>query len=59
MITNRTIDKQEEQDFRFLKKWLPKMSGVSRAYLMGASKALLHVQILQEKGAGKKPDQCW
>lgn len=59
MIANRQTYKQEEQDFQFLKEWLPKISAVSRAYLKGASKALLYVQILKEKGVGKKPDQCW
>jgi len=35
---------QEEQDIGLLKAWLPKMSGEKRAYIKGASEALLYAQ---------------
>jgi hypothetical protein len=35
---------QEEQEIRLLREWLPKISGECRAYIKGATKALLYTQ---------------
>jgi hypothetical protein len=35
---------QEEAEIELLREWLPKISGVNRAYLKGASEALLYAQ---------------
>ena len=35
---------QEEQEIGLLKTWLPMISGENRAFIKGASKALLYAQ---------------
>ena len=40
---------QEEPEIGLLKEWLPKISGESRAYIKGASKALLYAQEESQK----------
>jgi hypothetical protein len=35
---------REEAEIELLREWLPKISGENRAYLKGASEALLYVQ---------------
>ena len=44
MVENEYKLKHEEADLRFLKEWLPKISKVNRAYIKGASRALLYAQ---------------
>jgi len=39
----------EEQDIGLLKTWLPRINQKSRAYIKGASKALLFVQEESQK----------
>jgi len=49
---------QEEQEIGLLKEWLPKISGECRAFLKGASQALLYAQEEPEKtgiGSLEKP----
>jgi len=37
----------EEPEIGLLKEWLPRISGVYRAYIKGVSKALLYTQEMQ------------
>ena len=41
----------EEQEIGLLKEWLPKISGKDRAYIKGATQALLYAQEEPEKTA--------
>jgi len=45
---------QEEQDIGLLKAWLPKISGESRAFIKGATKAFLYAQEESQKTETKK-----
>ena len=39
----------EEQEIRLLREWLPRIGGECRAYIKGATQALLYVQEEPEK----------
>jgi hypothetical protein len=44
MMSKKQETVREEQDIVLLREWLPKISGECRAYIKGASKALLYAQ---------------
>ena len=48
-MTKVELDQQsEEREIEQLKAWLPQLSGKERAFIKGASKALLYVQETQD-----------
>jgi len=49
MMDLKQETEQEEPEIGLLKEWLPKISGESRAYIKGASKALLYAQEESQK----------
>jgi len=51
MVNLKQETEQEDQDIGLLKAWLPKISGEKRAYIKGASKALLYAQEESQKTA--------
>jgi hypothetical protein len=44
MFVSKRQTEQEEPEIGQLREWLPKLSGESRAYIRGASQALLYAQ---------------
>jgi hypothetical protein len=44
MVETMQQSEQEEPEIGLLREWLPKISGEYRAYLKGASEALLYAQ---------------
>jgi len=44
MMYSKQEAEQEEQDIGLLKAWLPRISGENRAFIKGATKALLYAQ---------------
>jgi hypothetical protein len=52
MIEIEQQPEQEEAEIGLLREWLPKISGENRAYLKGASEALLYAQ--EEMGGEEK-----
>ena len=44
MVESKSMAEFEDPEIGQLKEWLSKVSGDNRAYLKGASKALLYVQ---------------
>jgi hypothetical protein len=51
MMSLRQETLQEEQEIRLLKEWLPRIGGERRAYIKGATKALLYAQEEPQKMA--------
>jgi hypothetical protein len=49
MMDLKEETEQEEQDIGLLKAWLPRISGRSRAFIKGASEALLYTQEESQK----------
>jgi hypothetical protein len=47
---------QEDEEIGLLREWLPKIGLGSRAYIRGASQALLYVQENQCLNTGSLPD---
>ena len=64
MLNEGKTDDKEDQDFRLLEEWLPKLSKGKRSYLKGATEALFYAQEAgpgisdsterEEKGGAKK-----
>ena len=54
MVNLKQETEQEEQDIGLLKAWLPRISGESRAFIKGASEALLYAQEESQKTGQKK-----
>ena len=50
--TEQEIDK-EEQKLELLRKWLSGISGEKRAYIKGATEALIHAQEISRDGFEK------
>jgi len=49
MMDLKQETEQEEQGIGLLEAWLPRISGESRVYIKGASKALLYAQEESQK----------
>ena len=47
MVAIKKQHEHEEPEICLLKEWLPKISGEKRAFIKGASKALLYAQEIQ------------